>query len=108
MNINTDKDCFALKEIKTDNIILNFDGCDFLGEIHLRLKEVFGFHDFYGENWDALWDLLRDAVGDKKINVEIKNLYSLQKDLQDECKKMLEVFDDVNKINSAFTYIVIS
>lgn len=59
-------DRFALKEITENPIILDFSKCKYLGEIHSLLKEKFGFHDYYGENWDALWDLMQDVFSDDK------------------------------------------
>lgn len=102
-------DRFALKEIKENPIILDFKGCKYLGEIHKVLKEKFGFHDYYGENWDALWDLMCDVFSDnKEYSVELCGFYSLKKELQDECKLMLEVFDDVHNRTPNFEYKFIS
>ena len=42
------------------NITLDLTNCKYLGEMHLRIKEAFGFPDFYGQNWSAFWDLLRE------------------------------------------------
>ena len=93
----------AFKEIKENPIILDFTGCKYIGEIHRVLKDKFGLPDYYGENWDALWDCLR-YIFDYKITVNITGLKTLKKELQTECKKMLEVFDDVHKETPEFTY----
>lgn len=61
-------------------ITLDLTGCKYLGELHQRIKEAFDFPDFYGENWDAFWDLLRtecDAnkvviVGEETVSKELK------------------------------------
>ena len=96
----------AFKEIKENPIILDFTGCRYLGEIHKILKEKFGLPDYYGENWDALWDCL-DGLFDYPICVNITGFKSLKKDLQNECKKMLEVFEDVHKETPEFIYKII-
>lgn len=49
----------AFKEIKENPITLDFTGFKFLGEVHRELKKKFGLPDYYGENWNALWDCLR-------------------------------------------------
>lgn len=49
----------AFKPIEENPIILDFTGCKYLGEIHLILKTKFGLPEYYGENWEALWDCLR-------------------------------------------------
>lgn len=50
-------------------VILDLTDCRFLGEIHLRIKKAFDFPDFYGENWDAFWDLLWSECDANKIVV---------------------------------------
>ncbi len=102
-------DRFALKEIKENPIILDFKGCKYLGEIHKVLKEKFGFHDYYGENWDALWDLMCDVFSDdKEYRVELCGFNSLNTELRKECEKMLEVFDDIKSRYSSFKYKIVS
>ena len=48
-------------------ITLDLTGCKYLGEIHQRIKKAFDFPDFYGENWDAFWDLLRSECDADKV-----------------------------------------
>ena len=50
-------------------ITLDLTGCKYLGEIHRRIKKAFDFPDFYGENWDAFWDLLRSECDADKVIV---------------------------------------
>lgn len=107
MKNNSDR--FALKEITENPIILDFSKCKYLGEIHLILKEKFGFHDYYGENWDALWDLMCDVFSvSKKYVVELHGFYSLDNELQEECKTMLKIFDRVHNETPNFSYEIIS
>lgn len=87
----------AFKPIKENPIILDFTSCRYLGEIHLILKQKFGLPEYYGENWDALWDCLDGLfIGQGNFLVKIQGFSSLPKALRDECIKMLEVFDDVH------------
>ena len=91
------KDPNAFKPITENPIILDFSGCKYLGEIHLILKTKFGLPDYYGKNWDALWDCLRYLwINDGYTKVNIYGFMSLPEDLREYCKVMLEIFDDVH------------
>ena len=72
-------------------ITLDLTNCKYLGEMHLRIKEAFDFPDYYGQNWSAFWDLLRDPR-DYTI-VEIKGLETLSKDFNPHVQKMLEIME---------------
>ena len=98
MNYNKETDPNAFKEITENPIILDFTGCKYLGEIHQLLKTKFGLPEYYGENWDALWDCLRYLWTDGEyVQVNIYGFSSLPDDLREYCKTMLEVFSDVHK-----------
>ncbi len=99
----------AFKPIKENPIILDFTGCRYLGEIHLELKEKFGFPEYYGENWDALWDCMQGLFcqrGNFKVN--IYGFSTLSDDLRDYCKTMFKIFGDVHKETPNVTFELIS
>ncbi len=90
-------DTNAFKPITENPIILDFKGCRYVSEIHRILKTKFGLPEYYGENWDALWDCLRGLFYDRgEYVVKIRGINSLDKQLIDYCKPMLEVFNDVH------------
>lgn len=77
-------------------IVLDFGGCKYADEIHLRIKDTFGFPGYYGMNWDAMWDCIDGYFyGEKCRIVEIKGFYSLPLDLQEYCEPMWEIFQDL-------------
>lgn len=61
-------------------VMLDLTGCKYWGEIHQRIKKAFDFPNFYGENWDAFWDLLRNEcdmdkvviLGEESVSEELK------------------------------------
>ena len=99
----------AFKPIKENPIILDFTGCKYLGEIHLILKTKFGLPEYYGENWDALWDCM-DGLFYKSGNFKVKiyGFLTLPDDLREYCVSMLEIFDDVHKETPNVTFELIS
>ena len=70
-----------------------------MGEIHQRIKKAFDFPDFYGENWDAFWDLLRTYCDADKIVIigretvskvlmpTIEMIIEILKEFQEHCAK---------------------
>ena len=99
----------AFKPIEENPIILDFHRCRYLGEVHLILKRKFGLPEYYGENWDALWDCLRYLFIDQgNYLVKIQGFSSMPPDLRDECVKMLEVFDDVHTATPNVTFEFLS
>lgn len=73
-------------------VTLDLTNCKYLGELHDRIRKAFDFPEWYGENWDAFWDLLRsDCDADK---VEIIGEDTLSKEFDEEIQKMHKVLQD--------------
>ena len=99
----------AFKPIKENPIILDFTGCKNLDGIHLILKTKFGLPEYYGENWDALWDCLRYLwIDDENVKVNIYGFLSLPEDLRKYCMTMHKIFDDVHEETPNVTFEVVS
>ena len=83
-------------------ITLDLTGCKYVGEIHQRIKKAFDFPDFYGENWDAFWDLLWsecDAnkvviVGEETVSKELKPSVETMNGILQELKEHLEKYGE--------------
>ncbi len=101
-------DYYAFRVIAENPIILDFRDCKYADDIHLLLKNKFGFPDYYGMNWDACWDCI-DGLFYKRGDfiIEIHNFNSLNKELKEYCQPMLDIFKEVqkNESNVFFSYI---
>ena len=102
-----DESYYEYKEITENPIILDFSKCRYWSEVHLLLKEKFGLPEYYGENWDALWDCL-SYLFDDEIEVHIYGYNSMPQKWQDECVKMLEIFERVHNETPNFPYKIIN
>lgn len=88
-------------------ITLDLTGCKYLGELHEWIRAAFDFPEWYGENWDAFWDLLWsecDAdevviVGEKTLseefNSQLKDMHEMLDDLVKERDDDSNIYDDI-------------
>ena len=88
-------------------ITLDLTDCKYLGELHERIRAAFDFPEWYGENWDAFWDLLWsecDAdevviIGEKTLseefNSQLKDMHEMLDDLVKERDDDSNIYDDV-------------
>lgn len=88
---------------------LNFQGCQTWQVLHKILKDTFNLPDYYGENWDALWDCLRyEWIGAGSVTVEVTGFQSMNEELKDYCIPMLEIFEDVHRDTPNVTFKMLS
>ena len=62
-------------------------------EMHFVIKEALDFPDYYGCNWDALWDCLTDMIGDP-IHIEIVGLDVVEQKFGDTAEKLIGILRD--------------
>ena len=104
-----DESYYEYKEITENPIILDFSKCRYWSEVHLLLKEKFGLPEYYGENWSALWDCLDGMfLNEGYWEVHIYGYNSMPQKWQDECLKMLEIFERVHNETPNFSYKIIN
>ena len=88
---------------------MDFTGCKYLADIHRVLKESFGFPEYYGANWDALWDCLNDLFfSSEEALVKIHGTAALDKEMQEYLKPMFELFGDISEDNSNIIFQTVS
>ncbi len=91
-----------MEEKKT--VTLDLTGCKSLGEIHQRIKKTFDFPDFYGQNWDAFWDLLRTECDANKIEVLGENTVS--KELEPSIEMINEILQELKEHRAKYGEVV--
>ena len=83
-------------EYKNKKVIkLDLTGCKYLGEIHERIREAFGFPEWYGQNWSAFRDSLWSHM--EANRVEIVGESKVSKALSDDINIMNRILDDMKK-----------
>lgn len=104
---NNEKPNGFFKPIKENPIILDFSNCKTLGELHGILKEQFGLPEYYGENWDALWDSLGDRFSEEReFQIEMRGYEKMPKELLEHSVEMLEIFYELAKIHDGVSFKV--
>jgi len=67
------------------------------GELHRLLKQKLDFPAYYGENWDAFWDLISDPEDDGLPDEIIWiGFAALQRKLPKEAESLLSCLDEYN------------
>ena len=91
-----------MEEKKT--VTLDLTGCQSLGEIHQRIKKTFDFPDFYGQNWDAFWDLLRNECDANKI--EVLGEDTVSKELEPSIEMINEILQELKEHRAKYGEVV--
>lgn len=66
------------------------------------LKDQINSDDFYGNNLDALWEVLSYSID--HLVVTIKNKKELENNLGDYLNKLLNLLKELNDINVSVTF----
>ena len=89
---------------------LDLTGCKYWDELHNRIRKSFGFPEWYGENWDAFWDMMwSECAADKLI---IRGEHTMPKEFAEELAIMHEILERSKKNSEErgyqpFTYEII-
>ncbi len=87
---------YEFKELYT----LDFSNVTTHREFHFLIWEELDFPDYYGCNWDALWDCIRDMIGDP-IHIEIKGFDNIERRFGTEYTKIfLEILRDTKHFDN--------
>ena len=89
---------YGYMPITTDPVVLHLDGCKDWGALHRRIRKTFGFPDYYGENWDAMWDCLTDVfMQTVQRHIGVKGFDSMPRELREYAAPMREIFGDLQE-----------
>ena len=81
-------------------VVLDLTGCNYWGELHQRIKEAFDFPDYYGENWDAFYDLL--CMDSQAERIIITGKSEMSSRLENQFERMCATLDDAQKHLASF------
>lgn len=89
---------YAFTPIPNGPITLDLTGCKHWKELYRRIRQTFGLPAICGENWDAVWDFLSDAIEyDEERLILVKGADTMPKELQDYALPLREIFVDLQK-----------
>lgn len=80
-------------ERKTREHTVNFTDVKYYLEMHAVIRDSLDFPAYYGDNWDACWDCLREIAGEP-IHIRIIGLEVIEKKFDDEAKIFLDLLKD--------------
>lgn len=89
-----------------DVVHLDVTGCKSLGDLHQRIKETFGFPDYYGENYHAFRDAFITVGLPEKIVIHGERTVpkSLSQEIERMYQKLGEIKSEVNGYGWSFDY----
>ena len=86
----------AITPLAEDPVVLKLDDCADWAALHDRIRKTFGFPAYYGRNWDAMWDCLRDVYFPAVPRcIVVEDLVAMPEDLQYCSDTLREIFADL-------------
>ena len=87
---------YAITPLAEDPVVLKLDDCADWAALHERIRKTFGFPAYYGRNWDAMWDCLRDVFFPAvPRRIVVAGLGAMAEDLQKYSGALREIFADL-------------
>jgi ribonuclease inhibitor len=80
-------------ERRANSVRIDLTGIDTSRQLHERLAQAFGFPDYYGQNWDAFDECIRDVALPEVV--ELHGLFDLRGRLPRDAKLLLKCLQDV-------------
>lgn len=83
--------------MKIEKYTVDFTNVKHYFEMHLEIARGLDFPDYYGLNWDAFWDCLREMVGEP-MHIEILGLEVIRRKFDDSADKMIKILKKMKHI----------
>lgn len=78
-----------------DRYVIDFTDVSRANDFHDIIRDALDFPDWYGKNWDALWDLLSDmAIGGDPTHIEIRGLDHLRNFYEPAIEPFISILKD--------------
>ena len=78
---------------------IDFSQVKYYLEVHKVLQSALDLPDYYGCNWDAFWDCLKDMYGDP-IHIEILGLDVIEQKFDGAAEKMISILKKFKHFNN--------
>lgn len=75
-------------------------------ETHKYIKKMLNFPDYYGENLDALWDIL--STKSKLISIFLLHEEKIYENLGDYGKQLIDVFQEAANSNTNIKFTLLN
>ena len=85
--------------MKDNKYIIDFREVNYYLEMHAVIWKSLDFPDYYGCNWSAFWDCLKDMYGDP-IHIEILGLDVIERKFDDAAEKMISILGRFKHFNN--------
>ena len=87
--------------MKYDSVTIDLGDINSMEDLHLAFKNQLGFPEFYGENWDALWDAINGLVEMPNV-LTLNGWNNFENRFPADSKILKEIIEDYNNIDSKF------
>ena len=77
-----------------DPYIIDFANVEHYLDMHNVIREALDLPDYYGNNWDSLWDCLTDMTG-RKMHIQIFSLNVIERKFGKEAKILIDLFKKI-------------
>lgn len=82
--------------MNSEKIRINLGFATSKQSLHELLAAVLGFPDYYGMNWDAFWDCIRDPEQSNMPNqLELSGISRLEMTLPQDAQQLRQIIKDL-------------